>query len=103
MSVLDVRTGRDLTIKADYKKNFSVTISGITTLDTNYVLTLRSVQNVVTYQVGSGITITPGSPNVVTISFTGSNFFQTKYTGLFESVNKNADTFIELDTTLELT
>jgi len=103
MSVLDTRTARDLTIKADYRKNFSVTISGITTLDTNYILTLRSVQNVVTYQVGSGITITPGTPNVVTISFTGSDFMQTKYSGTFESVNKNADTFVELDITLELT
>lgn len=104
MNILNLRTQKDLIIKADYLKNFSVTISGITNLDTNYILRLRSSpQKVVTYQVGSGVTITPGTPNVITIAFVGADFDRTKHVGTFESVNKNADTFIQLNVDLELT
>ena len=101
-NILDVRTARELTIKADHLKNFSVTISGIDTLDSDYLLTLRSQSLVVTYSVGSGVTITPGSPNVVTISFTGSDFIKGTYIGTFESDDKDADTYIRLDVKLIL-
>ena len=100
MAVLDIRTTLLLTIKSDIEKNFSITISGITNLDTEYTLTLSAQDSVVVKTVSNG-GITLGA-NSMTIGFLGSEFPKTRYTGELESEDKDTDVYLRIITILEL-
>tara|TARA_S200002703_G_scaffold140629_1_gene131997 strand:- start:739 stop:1065 length:327 start_codon:yes stop_codon:yes gene_type:complete len=107
MEVLDLRSKQSLTIKADFGKNFSVVFSGFENLDTDYTLDLtkgKAADTNVSFTVGSGITLDDISdPKTLTLDFTGSAFSSIgKYKGTLASSNKNANVFLEIDITLEL-
>jgi len=97
MSTLDLRTTQKLIIKADSGKNFDVLLSGFDALDTAYTLVLGAT----TYTVGSGITLDEVN-KTITISFEGSDFPLSSYTGELNSDNKDADVFLRIEITLEL-
>lgn len=99
MAVLDIRTTQTLTIQADTGKNFSVNISGFNTLDTDYTLQLNAQDSSITKTVGDGITL---GANEMTISFYGSEFTKTRYTGELNSESQDADVFLRIDTIVEL-
>ena len=97
MAILNVITAQDLTIKADWQKNFTIQISGIENLDTSYSLTLKKLPHIVEYVTGDQITI---SGDVISIVFSGSDFIRGTYLGVFESESKNSNLFIRLNITL---
>ena len=99
MAVLDIKTAQALTIKVDRNKNFSVTISGIDNLDSDYSLVLEAQNSTVTKSVGNGITL---GADYMTIAFDGDEFTKTKYTGKLESEDKDALVFLRIDITLEI-
>ena len=100
MATLDLVTTQNLTIRVDSGKNFSVTISGIETLDTQYTLNLTATDSTITKDVGDGITLDTENKSM-TIAFLGSEITKKRYTGTLESENEDADVFLRVNVVLE--
>jgi hypothetical protein len=100
MNTLDIRTTQTLKIKADRDKNFTVNISGFTSLDDDYELRVASGVDEIVKTVGDGITL---GVDELTISFLGSELTNDRYMGSLESENKDAEFFLRINITIELT
>ena len=101
MATLDLVTTQNLTIRVDSGKNFSVTISGIETLDTQYTLNLTATDSTITKDVGDGITLDTENKSM-TIVFSGDELIKKRYTGELSSENQDADVFLRINIVLEI-
>jgi hypothetical protein len=85
----------------DSGKSFSVTISGIETLDTQYTLNLAASGSTITKDVGDGITLDTLAKSM-TIAFTGSEITKKRYTGTLSSEDEDAAVFLRINVVLEI-
>jgi hypothetical protein len=90
-NTLDLRQSGILNLLANHNVIYPLTFQNIVNLDTNYIM---SFNNGVTYQVGSGITI---SGSTVTVLLDTAQFANNQsYIGSFKSASRTAGVYMNI-------